>query len=91
MTIGGVLDDIEVQRELLAERQVITIISAAHGDHRMTGVLHETYDALGCVESATLLLRPLSALLDAITAMRAALDQSPVPSTLAAHANRPRL
>ena len=85
MTIGGVLDDIEVQRELIAERHVVTIITAAHGPNRLSGVLDETYDAFGCVERATLLLRPLSAVLDAITAIRAALEQSPLPSTPAAH------
>jgi hypothetical protein len=85
-TIGGVLDDVEAQRELVAERQVVTIITATHGDHRMSGVPDETYDARERAENATLLLRPLSTLLDAITAMRAALERSPLPSTLAAHA-----
>lgn len=84
LTIDGVLDKIEAERELVAERQVVTIITATHRDRRMTGVLDETYDALGRLERATLLLRPLSALLDAIAAMRAALEQSPPPSTLAA-------
>jgi hypothetical protein len=83
-TIGEVLDTIESQRELVAERQVVTILTAIHADHGMSGVLHETHDALGRVERATLLLRPLSTLLEAITAMRAALDQSQFPSTLAA-------
>jgi len=46
-------------------------------------VLQETHDALGHIDCATLLLRPLSMLLDAITAMRAALERSPLPSTLA--------
>lgn len=83
-TIGRVLDKLEVERELAAERHVVTIITAAHADHEMTGVLHETFDKLGQVEHATLLLRPLSALLDAVTAMRAALELSPLPSTLTA-------
>ena len=83
-TIGDVLDRIEAERELVSERHVVTIIAATHGEHRMTGVLHETFDALGRVERATLLLRPLSTLLEAITAMRAALEGSPLPSTLAA-------
>ena len=81
MTIGEVLDKIESQRELVAENHAVTIIDAAHAHHRMSGVLHETYDPLGRVERATLLLRPLSTLLDAITAMRAALERSPLPST----------
>lgn len=83
MTIGSVLDEIEARRELVAERQVVTIISATHCERRMTGVLDETFDVLGRVELATLLLRPLSTLLDSITAMRAALERSPLPSTFA--------
>jgi hypothetical protein len=79
-TIGDVLDRVECQRELIAERQVVTIIDAARAHHRMSGVLHESYDALGRVEHATLTLRPLSSLLEAITAMRAALERSPLPS-----------
>jgi hypothetical protein len=84
MTIGSVLDEIEARDELVAGRQVVTIVAAARGDHRMTGVLDETYDALGRVERATLLLRPLSALLDAISGMRGALERAPLPSALAA-------
>lgn len=83
-TIGVVMDEISAQREFVAERELIAIIEAAHADHRMSGVLHEAYDEFGRVEHATLLLRPLSALLEAITAMRAALEQSPLPSTLTA-------
>jgi hypothetical protein len=84
MTIGNVLDDVEPQHELVADRQVVTIITAAHHDQRMNGVLDETYDRLGPIEHATLLLRPLPALLDAISRMRDALERSPLPSTLAA-------
>ncbi len=83
MTIGTVLNEIEPHRQLVADCQVLTIITAAHKQHRMTGVLDETHDPLGRVEHATLLLRPLSTLLDAITAMREALERSPLPSTLA--------
>jgi hypothetical protein len=82
MTIGDVLDEIKAEGELVAEDQLVTFLTAARAHQRMSGVLHETYDALGRVEQATLLLRPLSALLEAITLMRAALEQSPVPSTL---------
>ncbi len=83
-TIGNVLDKVEAEGELVSERQVVTIITATHGENRMTGVLDETFDALGRVKRATLLLRPLSTLLEAITAMRAALERSPLPTTLAA-------
>lgn len=84
MTIGDVLDQIASDREFVAEGEVVTVINAAHAGHPMSGVLHETHDALGRVERATLLLRPLSTLLEAITAMRAALERAPLPSTLAA-------
>ena len=53
-TIGEVLDTIESQRELVAERQVVTILIATRADHGMSGVLDETHDALGRVERATL-------------------------------------
>jgi hypothetical protein len=82
-TIGSVLDDIEAQDELIAERQLVTLIGAAHGHRHMSGVLRETYDALGRVEQATLLLRPMSVLLEAIAAMRTALERAPLPGSLA--------
>ena len=83
MTIGAVLHEIEVENQLVAARQVVTVIRAVHADQRMSGVLIETYDALGRVEHATLLLRPLATLLNAIAAMRAALERSPLPTRLA--------
>ena len=83
VTIGGVLEAIDVQREFVAEREVVTTITTARADQRMSGVLHETYDAFGRVERATLMLRPLSTLLEAITAIRTALERSPLPSTRA--------
>lgn len=79
-TIGDVLDRIEWERELVAGRQLVTIITAAYSDHPLTGVLVEVFDAIGRVERATLLLRPLSTLLEIITATRAALERSPLPS-----------
>jgi hypothetical protein len=84
MTIGEVLDRIEVERELTAEHQLVSVINVTQADRSMSGVLEETCDADGRVERATLLLRPLSTLLEAITAMRTALEQSPLPSTLGA-------
>jgi hypothetical protein len=55
----------------------------------MHGVLDETHDRLGRVERATLLLRPLSALLDTITAMRTAPERSPLPSVSGARRSVP--
>ncbi|HJS96049.1 MAG TPA: hypothetical protein VJ741_17435 [Solirubrobacteraceae bacterium] len=80
MTIGDVLDEIEPQGELVGENQVVTVITARRAHARMSGVLLETCDTRGRVEHATLLLRPLSALLEALTAMRAALERSPLPT-----------
>jgi hypothetical protein len=85
-TIGTVLDEIDAQDELIAERQLVTLIAAAHGHHHMSGMLQETYDTLGRVEQATLILRPLSTLLEAIAGMRTALERAPLPSSLAARA-----
>jgi len=83
MTIGVVLDEIEVESQLAVDCQLVTVIRVVHADKRMSGVLIEIHDALGRVEHATLLLRPLSALLNAIGAMRAALERSPLPNELA--------
>ncbi len=85
MTIGDVLDEIEPEGELVCENHLVTVITAGRAHARMSGVLLETYDALGRVERATLLLRPLSALLEAITSMRAALERSPLPSADDSH------
>ncbi len=73
-TIHTVLDTIDPQRELVGDRDTVTIITARYGAQRMTGVLFETSDQLGRIEHATLLLRPLGALLDAIAGMRTALQ-----------------
>ncbi len=78
-TIGSVLDEIDTERELAADQDVVTLITATYNGRPMTGVLRETYDQLGHVDRATLLLRPLSALLNAIGGMRTALERSPLP------------
>jgi hypothetical protein len=79
--IGTVLEQINAQRELAADREIVTIITAFHRGQRMNGVLYETHDATGRIDRATLLLRPLSTLRQAIADMVAALEQSPLPST----------
>ncbi len=78
-TIGTVLDQIDGERELVAGEEVITLITASYSGHPMTGVVRETQDKLGHVTTATLLLRPLPALLNAISGMRIALERSPLP------------
>ena len=80
-TIGTVLDQIDAQRELAADREIVTIITASHRGQRMSGALYEVHGASGRVDRAMLLLRPLSAVRQAIADMVAALEQSPLPST----------
>lgn len=79
-TIGGVLDEITAQRQIAAGRETITIISATHEGQHLSGVLDEIEDHNGRIETATLLLRPLPALRQAINAMAGALEQSPLPT-----------
>jgi hypothetical protein len=79
--IATVLDQINAQRELAADREIVTIITASHRGQQMDGVLYETYDATGRIDRATLLLRPLSTLRQAIADMIAAVEQSPLPSS----------
>ncbi len=78
-TIGRVLDDVTPQRELTDRGETLTFLTASYHGHVMDGVLDETYDQLGRVERATLLLRPLSALLKAIDGMRVALTTNTHP------------
>lgn len=77
------VDRIEPQREFAQLGELVTVITVTHRGERLHGVLAETHDRVGRVQDATLLLGPLSALLDAISSMRAALDESPLPSELA--------
>jgi len=79
-TIGTVLDEIDGEREFVAGQDVVTLITASYNGRAMTGVLRETHGHLGHVAQATLLLRPLSALQNAISGMRTALERSPLPS-----------
>jgi hypothetical protein len=74
-TIAKVLDQVDACRELAADREIVTIITASHRGQQMTGVLHETHDATGRIDRATLLLRPLSTLREAISHMVAALER----------------
>lgn len=79
-TIASVLDSIEVQRELIGDGEAVTMIAAGYRGQRLSGVFVEAYDSAGRIESATLLLRPLSTLQEAIAGMRVALARSPLPS-----------
>ncbi len=78
--IGGVLDQINAERELAADHKIVTLVTASHRDEQMKGVLYETHDAAGGIERAALLLGPRSTLRRAIADVTAALEQSPLPS-----------
>lgn len=82
-TIGGVLDEVRPDRQLVRDSETVTMISASYRGRRMTGTLDEIHDAQGQVLRATLLLRPLSALREAIGGMQAALERSPLPGSAA--------
>jgi len=80
LTSASVLDSIEPQREFIANGETVTMIAASYRGHRLSGVFVEAYDHAGRIESATLLLRPLSTLQEAIAGMRLALARSALPS-----------
>ncbi len=79
LTIGSVLDEIDGEREFVAGEEVVTLLTASYNNRPMTGVLLESHDQCGHVARATLLLRPLSALLNTINGMGIALKRSPLP------------
>lgn len=80
-TIAAVFDTVSSQRQMARGQDVITDVTAYHKGRRMTGLVSETYDQDGRVREATLLLRPLRTLNEAIDAMRDALERSPLPSS----------
>jgi SnoaL-like protein len=67
-TVGAVIDDIEVTREL----DGVTFLAARVGENPVDGVLHERSDAAHVVE-ITLMLRPLAALQAAVAQITRAL------------------
>lgn len=80
LTIASVLDEIDGKCEFVAGEEVVTLLTASYNNRPMTGVLLESHDQRGHVTRATLLLRPLSALLNAINGMSIALERSPLPN-----------
>jgi SnoaL-like domain len=68
-TIGGVLDDVNVTREV----DTVTFVTAQVGDHQLDGMLDEIRDGDGRIAEITLMLRPLAALQAAVERMGRAL------------------
>ena len=71
-TIGGVLDDMAVTREV----GTVTFVTARVGDHELDGMLDEIRGEDGRVVEVALMLRPLAALQVAAERMAAALQRS---------------
>jgi SnoaL-like protein len=79
--IAEVLDSVEAVRDLSAASEHTTFISGSVDGHAIEGVLDEHFDEAGRIVEVTLMLRPLSALNRAVSAMASALKASPLPSS----------
>lgn len=78
--IASVLADVRPTRQFSDGRRVTTFLTARVDGRELQGVLDEALDDQGCLEEATLMLRPLGALRVAIDAMRIRLEAEPLPS-----------
>jgi hypothetical protein len=72
MTIGGILESVDVTREL----DGVTFFTAQVEEHPMDGVLDQHSDEGGRVSEITLMLRPLASLQAAVARMARALADS---------------
>jgi hypothetical protein len=79
-TIGRCLSDLEPAAQWATERRRLDEFTAHVGDRPVSGVLIRRVGPGGLIEEATLLLRPLGALQDAVAFMRDALRDDPLPS-----------
>jgi hypothetical protein len=79
-TIGSLLDELSVTRELAGPGETAAFIAGCFDEHGLDGVLDQRRDEQGRVVELTLMLRPLSALLAAVKRMSAALEEAPLPS-----------
>lgn len=78
--IGSVLRDVETDREVEDGATRTTFFRGSAESRPLQGILDEHYDDSGRLTEATLMLRPLSSLHVAVSAMAAALAESPLPS-----------
>jgi hypothetical protein len=72
-TIGTVVEDVRVRRELRQDRETTTFIEGTVGGRAIEGVLDQIHDDAGRVCDLTLMLRPLEVLLEGVRRMRTAL------------------
>jgi hypothetical protein len=73
-TLGTVVEDVRVRREIRQGRETATFIEGSVGGRGVDGVLDQIEDETGRVCEITLLLRPLEVLLEGVRRMRTALD-----------------
>jgi hypothetical protein len=72
-TIGTVIDDVRVRRELSEREETVAFIEGSIGGRAVEGVLDQIHDEAGRVSELTLVLRPLDVLLEGVKRMGAAL------------------
>jgi hypothetical protein len=72
------IGELRATRRVDAPGEIVSFIEMGE----LNGVLDERYDTGGRVTELTLMLRPLSELLDAVKQMGAALEAEPLPSRL---------
>src|SRR5438067_1493555 len=73
VTIGTVVDDIRVRREVVQGPEIVTFVEGDIGGRAVDGVIDQVHDADGRISEITLMLRPLDALLEGVKRMGAAL------------------
>jgi hypothetical protein len=71
VTIGGILEDLNVTREV----DGVTFLTARIEEHPMDGVLDQHTDDYGRISEMTLMLRPLAALQAGVARMTRALAE----------------
>jgi hypothetical protein len=76
-TIGGVIDDVRVRRELVDGAETVTFVEGELAGRPVDGVLDQIRDASGLIAELTLMLRPLDALMEGVKRMAAALSDTP--------------
>jgi limonene-1,2-epoxide hydrolase len=68
--IAGVVDELEIVRELEDGDELVTFVTAFIGDEAVDGVVAQTIDDHDRLSEITLMLRPLQGLLAGVEQMR---------------------
>ena len=78
--IVEVLEDFRYIDEIATEDRVVLIFAARVGDRELQGIDHLVLDGTGRITEFTVMIRPLTGLIAAATAMGARLESDPVPA-----------